>query len=579
MKATADRWIIVGLIGLTIVAFCGDVQYPGGSLRNGFTMFDDNLYVYENAHVRTGLSWSNVSWAFREYHAYNWHPLTWISLMIDREVFGIGAWGFHLTNVLLHVVNVILVFLLFQRTTGNRFPSAFVAMLFAIHPIHVESVAWISERKDVLSACFWLLTSHAYVSYTRKPAGAGRVGCYLLVALLFALGLTAKQMLVTLPFVLFLMDFWPLRRFRGPGLRSVWVAIAEKIPLLLLAIGASLVVFAVQSKTGAVKSFEEFTVAGRMWNAIHAYVAYLGMFLYPVHLAVFYPHPEEALGLAEKAGSIGVLVALTFIGLRLARTQPYVIVGWLWFVGTLVPVIGLVQVGLQARADRYMYIPSLGVSIMIAWCLAVLWERRPAVRRWYGPLAAILVLVYTAGTWRLVRVWQDSETLFRRAVNAVPGNYWAYYNYAVELQGQGRLEEAIRHYLQAIFFKRNFHMAYYNLGTACQAAGDRDQATLAYHRAVELLEGLDYVHPKHAQALNNLAVMRFESGDARGAGKIYARALDLDPRLPAALVGLGRSLEAEGDREGARRNYEEALSVQPDFIYARRALDEMDSDE
>ena len=576
MKTAADRWIVAGLIAMTVVAFCGDPWRLGGALLNDFTVFDDNLYVYENPHVRTGVSWSNISWAFRESHAYNWHPLTWISLMVDCQIYGINAWGFHLTNVLLHLVNVMLVFLLFRRTTGDRYPSAFIAMLFAIHPIHVESVAWVSERKDVLSACFWLLTSHAYVTYTEKPAGAGRAGFYLLTVLLYALGLTAKQMIVTLPFVLLLMDIWPLRRFQAPGLRTVWIAIAEKLPLLMLAVGACFVVFVVQSKTGAVKSLEEFSFAGRAWNAIHAYVAYLGMFLYPVKLAIFYPHPEESLILAEKAGSIGVLAALTLIALRLVRTHPYLVVGWLWYVGTLVPVIGLVQVGLQARADRYMYVPSLGVSIMIAWTLALLWERRPAIRGWYAPVAAMLALLYTVGTWRLVRVWETSETLFRRAVDAVPGNYWAYYNYAVELQNQGSFEDAIRHYLQAIYFKRTFHMAYYNLGTACQAVGDRDQAVLAYERAIGLFLRLNYVHAKHSEALNNLAVVHYELGNVARATELYEQALELNPRLPASLVGYGRLLVLEGKLEAARRHFNKALEIQPDYVHAQLALEAMD---
>ena len=359
----------------TVAAVCGFLLLAvalvfGQTVRHDFVNYDDNAYVYENPQVAGGLTAHGIAWAFTSFHVSNWHPLTWLSHMLDCQFYGLHAGGHHLTNVLLHAATAILLFLVLRRMTGDLWPSAFVAAVFAIHPLRAESVAWVAERKDVLSGLFFMLTLGAYAGYARRPFSLGR---YLTVVLLFALGLMAKPMLVTLPFVLLLLDYWPLGRIgphRRTGISSFRRVVVEKIPLLALT-AASCVATVIAQGT-AVIAIDVIPLPSRIANALVSYVAYMGQLFYPAGLAVLYPHPEGGLPIWKVAASSLVLAGISAAALVWRRRFPYLFVGWFWYVGMLVPVIGLVQVGLHAMADRYTYLPQIGLCIAVTWGVAQL---------------------------------------------------------------------------------------------------------------------------------------------------------------------------------------------------------------
>lgn len=386
---------------LTVLAFLP-------SLANGFVLIDDPFYVTANREVLKGITREGLAWALTANVVNNWHPLTVLSHMLDVEVFGLAAAGHHLTSLLLHLASVLLLFEVLRRTTGALYRSALVAALFAVHPTRAESVAWVAERKDVLSGLFWMLALLAYVHYARRPSR----GRYLLVALAMALGLAAKPMLVTLPCVLLLLDLWPLER------RELGRLILEKIPLFVLSAASSLTTLHYQKTSLA--PLEALPWDLRFANAAVSYVAYLGKAFLPRDLAVFYPFPQT-IPLGQTLGAVALLAALTILAVRRVRESPWLLVGWLWFLGTLVPVIGLVQVGRQAMADRYTYLPCIGLFLAVVWGMAELVERRAALRPALAVCAVLAVLVLTALTQGQVRHWQDSVTLFRHAL-AVTGD-------------------------------------------------------------------------------------------------------------------------------------------------------------
>ncbi len=438
-----------------------------------FVNFDDNAYIYENPYVRAGLTRESIAWAFTAAHSSNWHPLTWLSHMLDVQLYGLNPGQHHLTNVLLHILNTLLLFFLLRRMTRALWPSSFVAALFALHPLHVESVAWVAERKDVLSTFFWVLTLHYYVRYVERP---GRTA-YLTTILLFIMGLMSKPMVVTLPFVLLLLDYWPLRRFSisdcrfpaeeqeksktcpriRPGIKNLSSAqtgdqktkIIEKFPFFALSAASSVVTFLVQQSAGATASMDIYPFYVRLANALVSYITYIVKMVYPYQLAVFYPHP----GMRpwwEIAGASLLLISITVFVIRYAKSHPYLIVGWLWYMGTLVPVIGLVQVGLQAMADRYTYIPLIGLFIMMAWGVPDL------AQKWrYGKLtmvttAAVFVSLFTAASWLQTQHWTNSVTLFQHSLEITQGSYKVHANLGNALARQGRLKEALEHYSQAL---------------------------------------------------------------------------------------------------------------------------------
>ena len=457
--------------------------------NHGFVAFDDGLYVVDNAHVQAGLSTQNTLWALKSASAGNWHPLTWLSYMLDYELYGLNARGYHLTNLLFHLANSVLLFLVLCRMTGAQGRSAFVAALFGLHPLHVESVAWIAERKDVLCGLFFMLTLYAYARYTERPSSLAR---YLQVCLWLVLGLMAKPMLVTLPCVLLLLDFWPLARcasseserlFEPARVRRLTL---EKLPLFLI-VGASCVItWAIQHASRATSLVEGLTLDLRIWNTLLAYLGYVSRFLWPQNLAIFYPHPGQSVSIAAALASALLLIEISGLALRVARHRPYLAVGWFWYLGTLVPVIGLVQIGEQAMADRYMYLPLIGLAIMLAWGVPDL------VARWRYPkallpLAASLVLASAALlTWKQVGHWRDSVSLFERALQVTSRNHLAHTNLGVALTDREEYERAIHHYMEAIEIAPGYPAAHYNLATTLVRQDRCAEAIVHYALALRI---------------------------------------------------------------------------------------------
>src|SRR5262245_61167751 len=402
-----DLLVCLGLVAVTLAVF-------GQTLTHDFVNFDDHVYVYENPLVIRGLSTEGVIEAFTHTHARNWHPLTTLSHMLDCQLYGLNAGGHHLTNIILHTISVLLLLLVLKQMTGALWQSAFVAALFAIHPLHVESVAWIAERKDVLSAVFLMLTLAAYARYVRAPSARR----YLLVALLFGFGLMSKSMLVTLPFVLLLLDYWPLDRFgahKSEVRRRLPTLIKEKIPFLALSTFSCMATLFAQRQGPS--AIDQLPFLWRLENAFVTYVTYVWQMLWPARLAVFYPHPNDRLPLLQVTGAVALLVGTSLVVISLRRTLPYLVTGWFWYLGMLVPVIGVVQVGEQAHADRYTYLPQVGLYIMIAWTVGdLLVESTRRRRALVGVIAAMAVVSLSARAFGQTSYWKNSETLWNHAL-------------------------------------------------------------------------------------------------------------------------------------------------------------------
>jgi hypothetical protein len=480
----------------------------------GFINFDDNLYVYENAYVQSGLNWNSIGYAFSTELAKEsgCTPLVWLSLMLDFQIFGLNPQGFHLMNLLFHVMNTILLFLVLSRMTKRLWLSAFVACLFAIHPLHVESIAWISERKDVLSTFFWMLTMGAYSYYVEHP-GFWR---YFLVLLFFVLGLMAKSMLVTLPFVLLLLDYWPLQRFvvKKPAdpkykwsliYRFLW----EKVPLFVLAILTSIVTYFVAQSAGFMRN-EAIPLGVRIGNAFISYIAYMGKMIWPSNLAVPYPHPGFLVPW-QVMGSVFLLIVITLVVIWRAKKFPYLATGWLWYVGTLVPVIGIVQLGGQAMADRFTYIPLIGLFIMVAWGvpdLLIKWKHRKEILL---TSYVLTILSLSIITWTQVGYWRNNITLYDHTLKVTDNNFFIYTNRGVAYNSLGNYSQAIDDFSRAIEINPGYALAYYNRGVAYSNLGNYKQAIEDYGRAIEIRPGfaLAYINRSIAYVSignNNLAV-------------------------------------------------------------------------
>jgi protein O-mannosyl-transferase len=497
--------ICLALAILTIITF--------GSLKDcGFINLDDNTYVYENAYVQSGLNWNNIGQAFSfsselVERSSNWHPLTWLSLMLDYQIFGLNPQGYHLINLLFHVLNTILLFLILYRMTKKLWPSAFVACLFAIHPLHVESVAWISERKDVLSTFFWMLTIGAYSYYVEHP-GFRR---YFFVLLFFVLGLLAKPMLVTLPFVLLLLDYWPLQRFQEikPGDSEykwslIYPLLREKIPLFVLIILSSIATYIVQQKGGAVHS-EAFPLVVRIGNAFVSYIAYIGKMIWPGNLAVFYLHPG-ALLLWQVLGSVFLLIAITLVVIWKTKRTPYLATGWLWYLGTLVPVIGIVQVGSQSMADRYTYIPLIGLLIMIAWGVPDLLKKWKYQKEILLTLSALIILCFSIITWTQVGYWQNNITSHSHTLKVTNYNWPIYICRGIAYADLGNYRQAIDDYSQAIELKPDYAEVYNYRGKAYYGLSNYRQTIDDYGKAIEL-------KPDYTEAYINRGAVYLKQGD------------------------------------------------------------------
>ncbi len=559
MRANRLKLVICLLLIVATIAVFWQVY------NHDFVNYDDNLYVTENRHVQAGLTWEGIIWAFTTTHASNWHPLTWLSHMLDCQLFGLNAGGHHLTNLLFHIANTLLLFLVFNRMTGAIWRSAFVAALFALHPLHVESVAWVAERKDVLSTFFWMLTMWAYARYAERPG----IKIYLLVFLFFALGLMAKPMLVTLPFVLLLMDYWPLGRLQLgqsikestlkiqalPILRLVW----EKVPLFVLTAVSSVVTYCAQQAGGSVESLLPFQM--RVGNALAAYINYIGKTIWPLHLAVFYPHvrvvPIWLAGL--------LLMCISFFVIRVGRRSPYLSVGWLWYLGTLVPVIGLVQVGGQAMADRYTYVPIIGLFTIIVWGVAELVAKWRCQKFVLSISVGVVLLGLAMGTWLQLTHWHNSVTLFKHTLDVTPNNYLAHNNLGVALSEQGRIEEAMKQYRKVVEINPNYAMAYYNLGLALGQQG-RFEETIGYF--VKALQ----IKPNYAEAYYNMGVSLGKMGNYPEELKAYKRAINVKPDYAEAYCNLGAAYAGMGLYSEAIWAFKEAIQLNPGNRVAQHNL-------
>jgi Tfp pilus assembly protein PilF len=545
-----------------------------------FVGFDDDRYIFANPHVRQGLTWEGVKWAFSGFHVMNWHPLTWLSHMLDVQLFGLEAGGHLLVNVALHAANAVLLFVALRQMTGTLWPCAFVAALFAMHPMRVESVAWASERKDVLSGLFWMLTMLAYAGYARRPAAAR----YLLVFAALALGLMVKPMLVTLPCVLLLLDLWPLGRWRpgsaereGPGRtpaafapRPISGLVLEKLPLLGLCAVSGAATLLAQRSGGAVSSLEAMPFASRLANALVAYVAYLRKTIWPSDLACFYPHPaavssDPAALIGAAIGAGLVLGCITLLAAHSARRRPYLTVGWFWYLGTLVPVIGLFQVGTQAMADRYAYLPLVGIYILAAWGVRDLAARRPRVELASKAAAPILLAAFGAATWHQVGTWQNSRTLYEHALRVTSDNYLIHNNLGAVLEKEGRIAEATGHFERALRIRPAFAPAHTNLGNVLLRRGDPAQAAVHYQRALRL-------DPDNAEAQNNLGSVFESQGRLAEAQDRFERALRIRPNYADAHYNLGVVFEARGDLTRAAAQYQHAVRLDPDHAKAHGNL-------
>jgi len=517
---------------------------PYWQLQNhGFVSYDDPYYVTQNPQVQAGITSDGFLWAFRGFHAANWHPVTWLSHMMDCQIYGLNPAGHHISSLLLHLANVLLLFLFLRTHTGSVWRSFLVAVLFAVHPLHVESVAWVAERKDVLSGLFWMLVVLCYGHYVRYQ----QASYYLLSLILFALGLMAKPMLVTLPFVLLLLDYWPFGRFSQENTqgatpcRTFSRLVLEKIPFVLLSIASCLVTIAAQASGGAIRNIDSLPFIVRILNGAVAYIQYLYLTVLPSGLAVFYPHPGDALGRLEGAAATLLLAVMSGIAVMRMKQEPYGLVGWFSFAGMLVPVIGIVQVGLQAMADRYTYLPHIGLFIALVWGSHRLWCHLQLNRQLGIVLWCLAISVMLPATYMQVGYWQSTSRLFRHALDVTESNYTAYYMLAREVGANGNLEAALKHYRQALSIYPAFVAMMHNRnGYDLFTRGELEQAEIQFAEALK-------IKPDYANAHNNLGVLLAQQEHYTDAMKHLAAALALSPedrQTRTNLEALKRQMEA-----------------------------------
>jgi tetratricopeptide (TPR) repeat protein len=579
-RAVAPRLDRPAIISLALAALTAIVYAPVRTFE--LVNWDDPSYVTENPIVRGGLTPASALWALTTTHSPYWHPMTWLSLLLDVSLFGGDAGAYHVTSVAIHIATTVVLFLLLRRMTGAVVPSAFVAAIFAVHPLHVESAAWIAERKDVLSTFFWALTIWAYVSYARAPS----VGRYVVVVAWYALALMSKPMVMTLPVLLLLLDWWPLDRLRGGSAGSKGPAyvrlVIEKLPLVAMATATAIATMVVQRRIGAVAGLDVLPLSARVQNAIVSCVVYIWKTVWPTNLAAFYPlHPYPLwVVLLAAAGLTAVTVAAA-----LARTQlPHVTVGWLWFLVTVAPVIGLTQAGEQARADRFMYVPMIGLLIIPTWELYRLLVGSSQKSRRSGALlfklfspdllisslAFLAVVLYAVAARAQVMTWADGEALWRHAIAVVPGNFVAYQNLGEALRDRNRLDEALPNLRQALAnvpanSPGQEAMIHNDIGLVLSRKGQFADAAAEFAAAVGL-------SPRFAEAKLNLANALAAGGRAAEAEPYYAAAIALKPDLVEPQVGLGSVLLQQRRPADAIAHYEAALRIDPSLAQAHNGL-------
>jgi tetratricopeptide (TPR) repeat protein len=544
-----------------------------------FLNYDDNRYVTKNVNVKAGLTSKSISWAFTTLHDGHWFPMTWLSHMLDYQLYGLNPKGHLLTNLFFHIANALILFMVLLRMTGALWQSGFVAAMFAFHPLNVESVAWVAERKNVLSTLFWLLAMWAYIFYVEKPG----IKRYSLVALFFVLGLMSKAMLVTLPFVFLLLDYWPLKRLQfgqekgsdgitenhkdtRPGILQL---VQEKIPLFLISAGLSVVTFIAQGSAGAVQSLGALPLQERVANALVSYWSYLQKMIWPSELSAFYPHPGDSLPVWQGLISAVLLAFFSVGAIRMVRCAPYLVVGWFWYLGTLVPVIGLVQVGAQAMADRYAYVSLIGMFIIIAWGLPELMAKWHHKEKILSISAVILIPILLVTTWVQVGYWKNGITIFKRAIRVTDKEYpslsIAYTNLGDILSAKRKTGEAIFYYKKAIKLKPGYAEAHYNLGNALFFEREAEEAIPHYKEAIKL-------KPDYAEAhynLGNILSAKQKTGEAISH---YKEAIKLKPDYAKAHHNLGNALFFEREAEEAIPHYKEAIKLKPDYAKAHYNL-------
>jgi hypothetical protein len=532
---TGGRELFICLF-IIVTTYCVYQQVGG----HEFVTFDDGLYVTENLRVKNGLNRENIVWSFTTTHSSNWHPLTWMSHMLDVSLFGMNPGSHHLVNVFFHLANSLLLFFVFRQMTGDVWQSALVAALFAIHPLHVESVAWVSERKDVLSTFFGMLTLLSYGRYVKY----GTKGFYLATLILFILGLMAKPMLVTLPFVLLLFDYWPLRRLeirplsrdRYPYKTHSWFdLIIEKTPFFVFTAVSCVVTFYAQQSGGSIASLEVFPLGVRIANAVVAYISYIAKMFWPVNLSAFYPH-SYSLPMWQVAGAGLLLLVISWGCILTVKRWPYLLVGWLFYLGTLFPVIGLIQVGEQAMADRYTYVPLIGIFVILAWGLSDLLKKWRYQKTGVILGAALFLSALMVTTWLQVRHWSDNIEFYEHMIKVTDNNYMAHYNLGVYLANNDQIGEAINHYRKAI-----------------------------------------KINPRHANANNNLGNALVLKGRFSEAIPYYKNALNRVPDDPEIHNNIGVALLHTGKTDEAIGHFHSALKIRPNYIEARQNLKKVGS--
>jgi tetratricopeptide (TPR) repeat protein len=540
-----------------------------------FVGYDDDDYVSENARVQNGLTLDNVIWAFKTTHTGYWHPLTWLSHLLDVELFDMQSGRHHMTSVFFHILNSLLLFVVFRKMTGKMWQSGFVAFIFAVHPLHVESVAWVSERKDVLSMFFWMLALWSYVHYAEHP----QIKRYLPVMGFFVMGLMAKPMVVTLPFVLLLLDYWPLKRIQFNLLKkdetiSAWrpspgFLILEKTPLFIFVLASCFITYFAQKKSGALASSAIHPFYVRVGNAFISYLEYIQKMIWPDNLAVLYPHPGTISEWHFIAALI-LLISISYLAIRYLKQLPWLGVGWFWYLGTLVPVIGIVQVGVQALADRYTYIPLTGLFIIFAWGVTQLmagWRYRTIA---ISAMCAALFPILMITAWTQVSYWQNSRTLFKHTLNVTSNNYVIHNNLGYELTVMGRVDDALKHYKEAIRINPDFEIAYINLGKALLLKGKVNES-IRYYQA--LLK----IKPAYAAVHHNLGLVLLREGDIDNAIFHFQEALHINNEYAEVYNSLAAAMLSKGEINKAINFFRQALRIRPGFYEAQKNLSKVEN--